>query len=283
MTVTVSLLNMKGGVGKTTLSQNLAWYAAYGQDMSVLVVDLDPQFNASQCLLGVQKFRGQVVEGGHPTIVDIFEADRPRLGRGLDEGKSATPIMNIRDWGEQGRIDLIASRLEFAWTMRNAAGKERLLRNYLARSATKYDLVIIDCPPTESLATHAAYLSSDCLLVPVKPEFLAAIGLPLLASSLQSFRETHDHPIEVAGIVFNDVRDSYENARAKDDVRKLALEHGWYVFRNELTHSDSYPKGARNGTPIFATDYARSTKVDEFLRFGREFLERTKATIPVSA
>src|SRR5687767_5484276 len=74
MAKTVSLINMKGGVGKSTLTVNLAWhFAAYSNwRKKVLVVDLDPQFNASQYLVGVSKYQ-QILEDGKPTIWDIFE------------------------------------------------------------------------------------------------------------------------------------------------------------------------------------------------------------------
>jgi chromosome partitioning protein len=172
-------------------------------------------------------------------------------------------------------VDLVPSRLEFAWTLRNSAGKERHLRNFLGRHKSRYDLILIDCPPTESMATHAAYLASDYVLVPVKPEFLATIGLPLLATSLATFHDLEaDHHVEVAGVVFNDVNESYEHYRSKDDVNNLAAEHGWHVFQTQLSHSDSYPKGTRVRAPIMWTDYARQTKKDEFSRFLTEFLAR---------
>ncbi|MBI5827924.1 MAG: ParA family protein [Deltaproteobacteria bacterium] len=74
MAVKVSLINMKGGVGKSTLTVNLAWhFAAYGDwKKKVLVVDLDPQFNTSQYLLGVQEYEN-ILTSNKPTVWDIFE------------------------------------------------------------------------------------------------------------------------------------------------------------------------------------------------------------------
>src|SRR5438309_1066132 len=124
MPTTVALLNMKGGVGKTTLAQNLGWYAGYNHDLSVLVVDLDPQFNVSQYLMGSSTFRKRIIEDNQPTIVDVFEVDRPRLGRqSTAKASGPSPIVNIQDWGVDGRLDLLPSRLEFAWTLRHSAQK----------------------------------------------------------------------------------------------------------------------------------------------------------------
>ncbi len=285
MAKVVSLLNMKGGVGKTMLTHNLALEGAWRFDLDVLVVDLDPQFNVSQSLMTENRFRTEIVEKGEPTVVDIFEKDRPRLGAAAVKPDGAlNPIVPILRWqGAAGTVDLIPSRLEFAWTLRNSAGKERYLKNFLARHQGKYDLVLIDCPPTESMATHAAYLASDFVLVPIKPEFLATIGLPLLATSLATFHSNEDHRVEVAGIVFNDVNYSYEHNRSIDEVTALAAKNAWYVFQTQITHSDSYPKGTRHRVPITRTDYARQWKKDEFVAFLTEFLGRVGVKLKVPA
>ena len=158
-----------------------------------------------------------------------------------------------------------------------------MLRNFLKKHGARYDLIVIDCPPTESMATQAAYLASNYVLIPIKPEFLATIGLPLLATSLNTFHETYDyHKIDVAGIVFNDVIDSYENARAKDDVKELAKEHGWYVFKGEVSHSRSYPRGPREQTSIIRTKGAHWDKKGEFTKFALEFADRVGLRLPAS-
>ena len=72
MAVVVSLINMKGGVGKTTVAFNLVWYAAYKRNKKVLLMDLDPQANASQSLIGPVAYK-KFIDSNKPTIVDLFE------------------------------------------------------------------------------------------------------------------------------------------------------------------------------------------------------------------
>jgi chromosome partitioning protein len=134
----------------------------------------------------------------------------------------------------------------------------------------------LDCPPTESLFTTAAYLASDYLLVPVKPEFLSTIGLQLLARSMSDFRdEFRDGQIQLAGIAFNATSEySPEEMLSKRSVQQLANQHDWYVFDNEINYSRSYPKGAREGNPIFRTSNARWYRAEEFYSFAVEFSER---------
>jgi chromosome partitioning protein len=99
------------------------------------------------------------------------------------------------------------------------------------------------------------------VFVPVKPEFLATVGLPLLARSLKEFALMHENQnLDVGGIIFNDIRRSKtppEQRKSCRDVAAVAGEHDWYVFKNVAFHSDSYATGSRERTPIFETSYAR--------------------------
>ncbi|MGH6973223.1 MAG: ParA family protein [Stellaceae bacterium] len=279
MAISVALINMKGGVGKTTLSFNLAWYAAYKADKRVLVVDLDPQSNASQYLMGARSYL-QYVRADRGTIVNLLEQFSAPIGsRKAPNGISADDlIVNIRNWNNAGRIDLLPSRLELAWTLKNPTSKDHLLAKFLGEVEDQYDLILIDCAPTESILTLSAYRASRYVLVPVKPEFLAAIGLPLLSRSLKEFELSFgQHELEIAGIVFTDCDPQHvkpEHLAGRRDVTEIATREGWYIFDTEMRHSDSYPRGARDGDPIFRTDYARWWVIDEFDKLGAEFRKR---------
>jgi chromosome partitioning protein len=277
MAIRVSLINMKGGVGKSTLTVNLAWhFASYGQwHKKVLVVDLDPQFNASQYLLGVQEYE-KILRANKPTIWDVFEQ-----GTRTPSGKTAlpnahAPVHSHHKFYGGGVIDLIPSRLELAFSLKNPAHKERHLAKLIDDLDADYDLILIDCAPTESVLTTAAYLASEWLLVPVKPEYLSTIGLPLLVNSMQDFKAEYDNKkLELAGVVFN-AADDYlpEEALAKNTVRQIAKKNGWNVFEHEVEYSRSYPKGAREGKPIFGTSYSRWSKVQNFQAVAEEFAKK---------
>src|SRR5881394_62927 len=111
MAKTVSLINMKGGVGKSTLAVNLAWhFAAYGDwHKKVLVVDLDPQFNASQYLLGVSAYEA-ILNSKQPTIWDIFEQGTSTPSGKLILPNAHAPIHKHRTFYGGGSIDLVPSR-----------------------------------------------------------------------------------------------------------------------------------------------------------------------------
>lgn len=277
MAIKVSIINMKGGVGKSTLSTNLAWHFTAMSDWQkrVLLVDLDPQFNASQYVLGVKRYQMDVLKADRPTVWDIFEqATRaPGLkssGRNLEDS-----ILRVLKFKNGHYLDLVPSQLELSSTLKNPSQKEHLLSNFLDSVESLYDLILIDCAPTESVLTTAAYLSTDQILIPVKPEYLSTIGLPLIRQSISEFAKLYRKQISVAGVCFNMCSDYYpEEATSKKEVTALSGTFGWHVFKEEVPFSRSFPKGAREGSPIFHTSYARSTVAHSVSTFCNAFARR---------
>ncbi len=276
MAIKTSLINMKGGVGKSTLTVNLAWHFAAFEywTKKVLIIDLDPQFNTSQYLLGVTEYE-KLLSSNKATVWDIFEQGTKTPKGTLtieDPFKAIKTVYN----SSGGKIDLIPSRLELAFSLKNPGTKEKQLSKFVKQIEKNYDLIFIDCSPTESVLTTAAYLTSDFLLVPVKPEYLSSIGLPLLVNSMIDFKNDYDNKkLELAGVVFNAADNYYPEAElSKSKVREVARKHGWYTFSNEVPYSRSFPKGAREGKPLFRTTYARWKRVDQFNLFAVEFAKR---------
>ena len=230
------------------------------------------QFNASQYLVGVTRYQRHLTDG-KPTVWEIFEqhtrTPAGKVGK-LDSHDAVRSVANIRGGG---KIDLIPSRLELALSLKNPGHKADLLQRSLRGLEDEYDLVLIDCAPTESILTTAAYLASQYILVPVKPEYLSTIGLPLLVNSMEDYLQQYDEAkLELAGVVFNGTSEySPEETKSKAEVKKMAAANGWYVFSSEINYSRSYPKGAREGQPIFRTSYARTTAAANFRSFADEF------------
>jgi chromosome partitioning protein len=271
---TVALMNMKGGVGKSTLTANLGWYGAYRKDLRVLLVDLDPQFNLSQYVLGTAGYEKHL-QAKQKTVLDVFEqAGIPDPDKPPPEVHPEEVIATVKRWTDGSRLDLLPSSLQLSFTLKNPGNKERLLQYFLDEVRSSYDLILIDCAPTESLLTNAAYFASDAVLIPVKPEFLSTIGLPLVVQSLEEFARLHKKEVEVLGIVFNASSPKAEDARSRRFVRKVAKEEGWTVFKHAVSYSDSYPRGSRFGTPIFLTDNARYWKIAEFEAVAEEFFQK---------
>src|SRR5947209_5127638 len=114
------MINMKGGVGKTTLCFNLAWYAAWQHTLRVLAIDLDPQSNLSQYFMGAEGYL-EYISRDDPTVVEVFEQFS------LPTGTRTAPapvdptrlIQRLHEWNDGSLLHLIPSRLELAWTLKN--------------------------------------------------------------------------------------------------------------------------------------------------------------------
>lgn len=279
MATCISLINMKGGVGKTTLATQIAWYAALALDKKVLLIDLDPQANASQSVMSPHEYVAYLDKGGL-TVANIFEQFTP-TGTASESPKPLDPLKAIHErvnFSDGSLLHIVPSRLELSWTLRNPTTKETLLPRFVAKIESKYDLIIIDCSPTDSILTDAAYFCSRYILVPIRAEFLASIGFPLLNRSIKAFQMRHeDKLIEVCGLVFNDfARGSRkrEHRLARLDVNDKAKQYGWYVFKNDIPHSDSYFRAARDGMAITSTKGAQYRVKIEFRAFAGELFPR---------
>src|SRR6266852_2052678 len=189
----VSHINMKGGVGKTTLATQIAWYATIQLDKKVLLIDLDPQANASQSVMSPQTYVSYLDKGGL-TVSNILEEFTP-TGTASGSPKKLDPSKVIHDrvtYTDGSLLHLVPSRLELSWTLRNPTGKETLLARFVSKVEKDYDLIMIDCSPTDSILTDAAYHCGRFTLVPIRAEFLASIGFPLLNRSIRAFQTRHE-------------------------------------------------------------------------------------------
>ena len=109
---------------------------------------------------------------------------------------------------------------------------------------------------------------------------MATIGLPLLARSIQEFQiENDDHEIEIAGLVFNHTTyqsDGREARKSIAEVQNAAREYGWHVFENQIRYSASYPRAAREGTPLADTGDARGFVIKEFEDIKNEIFHKLR-------
>lgn len=273
--ICISVINMKGGVGKTTISALLGRYASQRLGMKVLAIDLDPQSNLSQALMR-ESYR-RFITDKRPSIVELFEGRiPPSRTRPSPSTVSITDVLvsNTRLGGEN--LELIPSRFGFSDNLISPMKMEpRVLAGVIAQEFQDKDIVIIDCAPTESILTQAAYFASRYVLVPVRPEFFATIGFPLLKDSLDLFRSHNaTHSIDVAGVVINNWTYHYsgnrggpERAMSLRDIRTEAKKNDWFIFRNQIPHSRGFPKMMRGnfshlGDALLYTHFA-----EEF--FGR--------------
>ena len=204
----ISLLNMKGGVGKTTVAVNLAAYLARDYGKRVLLADLDPQTNASLSVMPEKAWAKWA--GEHGTMADILEIDRRHKKSADDRSKLERCIIKDIVPDIPG-LDLIPSHLKLTFLdldLASRPGRERIFARKLKKVLDQYDVVICDCPPNLQTATQNALYASDWFLVPMQPDFLSSVGLDLLLDRLNYLKEELQFRIKCLGIVFTRVRRS---------------------------------------------------------------------------
>ena len=205
MALTISLLNMKGGVGKTTLAVNLAWHFYQNESANVLLVDLDPQFNSTQYVMSYAAFDSHRKKFG--TLTNLL-VDQPTLNLKDTKLKKnpASALYNVRKF--KGRqFDLLPAELSLAWVVKNPAQMEHRLEKLLEKFRDKYDYIFIDCAPTDSVLTTMALTASDFVLIPMRPDRFSILGFTNLMETIKIFRTNcpDPHLVKVSGVAFTQV------------------------------------------------------------------------------
>jgi chromosome partitioning protein len=212
MAVVTSIINLKGGVGKTTLTLALAHYLAGEHGKRVLVIDLDPQTNATIALVTERRWRerdqaGQTLYQLFKDQIEntrLFSAQEAILTRvsnvgggipGLDLLPSSIRLHRIQD-----RITKIADLDTFS------SGPVYALREALRDTLQQYDHVLIDCPPNLGVITLNGIAISRYFLIPVVPDILSTLGVPLVLDRMADFALRAQHEIFGLGIVVSRFR-----------------------------------------------------------------------------
>ena len=228
----ISLVNFKGGVGKTSLSVNLAACLAHTHNQRVLLVDCDLQSNSSIWLLGFTQWNFINQKRGH-TIRGSYLTDSPPL-----RNRIVRRVLSDRvPEGPAHNLDLLPATYELFDFEESELEDNFYLRfdEELNSVRDDYDYIIFDCPPNLFKASRTAIFASDEIYVPCNPDHLSMIGLNLLITKLTSFyREVEVAALPLAndyrharicGVVMNNV-DTKANIKVITDTMNFALARG---------------------------------------------------------
>lgn len=247
MSIIISLLNHKGGVGKTTSTINLG--AALAQlGKKVLLLDLDPQANLTVSL-GIPRQK-----------VTIYESMR--------NGSELVPFPLKEN------LDVITSTLDLSGAemeLINEAGREYILQELFAPLEHDYDYILIDCPPSLGLLTLNALTTSRYVLIPMQSEFLALQGLAKIKQIIDKVRFRLNKKLEIAGVVAT----MYDHRKIlnRDIVATIEKFFGDKVFETKIRENVALAEAPASRQDIFEYN-KRSNGAEDYLALAKELLGR---------
>lgn len=265
MTKVVSCINLKGGVGKTALSVNFAAYCGI-QGKKTLLIDLDPQTNATFSTIGVKKWNDEIKTRG--TVADLLGAKKHTNAQGKTKTAEQVIVKNVFR-----NVDLIASHIDLFTVdldLASARFRETKLKNALKGVLENYDIVICDCPPNLTIPTQNALAFSTHYAVPVTLDFLSAIGVSLLVKRVEEFGQDLDHTLEQAGVVISRVGRPALHREETDAT--LRAQFGNAILTNVIKERTAVSTAAQTNQPIFSSSDAAARK--DFLAVCEELLQR---------
>ena len=254
MATVISLLNHKGGVGKTTSAINIG-AAMVELGKRVLLIDLDPQANLTLSL-GISRQKYSIYEAlrGETELVPYTAKD------GLDIITS--------------NLDLSGAEMELI----NEAGREYILRELLEGVDDQYDYVIIDCPPSLGLLTLNALTSSRYVIIPLQTEFLALQGLAKIKQVVDKVRLRLNKKLEIGGVIAT----MYDKRKIlnRDVVETIRKYFGKKVFDTLIRDNVALAEAPASRQDIF--EYNKSSPgAKDYLALSKEILIRTEQGVPV--
>ncbi|NKC34405.1 ParA family protein [Roseomonas sp. BU-1] len=258
----LAFANQKGGVGKTTTAINLA--TALAADHKVLLLDLDPQGNAST---GLGVMRQDRAAGSYALLVE---------GRQLAELIRPTPAPGL--FIVPADPDLAGAEIELV----GLEDRERRLATILAEARgtlATFDYVFLDCPPSLGLITLNALVAADGVLVPLQTEFFALEGISQITRTIDRVRRALNPRLRLDGIVLTMVdRRNNLSELVANDVRGFFKDK---VYECVIPRNVRVSEAPSHGLPVLLYDF-RSPGAQAYVKLAAEFLKRERARIRAS-
>ena len=254
MSVVISIINQKGGVGKTTTCINLSTAFAAAKK-NVLIIDMDPQGNAST---------GLNISYSDRTY-SIYEAIYGETDLQSTVKKTSIPFLSI----VPSKTDLFATDIELS----NIDNKEFILKRLIENLEEIYDFIIIDCPPSLSILSVNALVASDSLIIPLQTEFFAMEGLSQLIKTISLVKERLNKKLEIEGILLTMV-DRRNNISIQ--VANEVKEHfGDFLFDTFIPRNVKLSEAPSHGVPAIIYD-TKCVGSRSYIDLAREIIIRYK-------
>ena len=248
----ISVVNQKGGVGKTTTAVNLGVGLAL-RGFRVLLIDYDPQANASNFLGFVSRLES----------TGLYTSAELTLGLG-----SFAPQADVLVWG----LDLVPATDLLAFVEpRLTPSRSQPLRHALDRVAHKYDFMLVDCAPTLGMLAVNAMLACPEVLLPVQLEPASVPGALRTQATVEALRHTANPALRLCGVLGTFQKETGRMAR--DVCEHIGRIFGRLTFETRIHQSDSVGRAAGRGVPILL-DAPKQREAVEYQQFTQEVIAR---------
>lgn len=239
---TIAITNQKGGVGKTTTAINLSFYLAKNHGARVLLIDFDPQGNASSGL-DIDKLSLRSADNlqGLPTMLDVISGESNLV--------DAIQATNFKNLSVAPSTPQLADAEVGLSTVSNRFTR---LRDALRTVADDYDIVVIDSPPSLSLLTLNVLAAADSVLLPVQAEFYALEGLTQLLETMKLVRQTINPVLELLGVLVT-MMDS-RTALSQQVYEEVAKHFPGKVMETTIPRNVRLAEAPSHGLPVGAYD-----------------------------
>ena len=256
MSKIVSIVNQKGGVGKTTTAVNLA--ASLGVlEKNILLIDADPQANTTSAL-GCDLN----AENKAKTIYEVLEHHIE-----IDDSiiSNISPNLDLIP----SKIDLVGAEIELV----NHENREYMLQRQLSSIKHKYDFIIIDCPPSLGLITMNCLCASDSIIIPIQCEYFALEGLGKLMNTIRKIQSFHNEKLSIEGLLLT-MYDS--RLRLSNNViEEVKMHFGDVVFNTIIQRNVRLSEATGFGKSIIKYD-ANCRGAINYLNLAKEFIKANK-------
>ena len=252
----ISVINQKGGVGKTTTVINLATALSF-QNKKVLVIDLDPQGNATTGF-------GMMTNENRSTVYDVLNGNC-----NFEESIQDTKIQNLKIISSN--VDLSGLEVETANENRKAFLLKDKMEEFIHGNKNDFSYVFIDCPPSLSLLTVMALVVAKSLIVPLQAEFFALEGLSQLTKTIDRIKIKLNPQLDIRGVLLTmfDKRNKL-SAEVDSEARKFFKSK---VYQTVIPRNVRLSEAPSHGTPVLIYDKSCSGS-KSYLSFTEEFLKQ---------